>query len=358
MNTLAVNINIPLPQQPLCIDIEFPLQGIIGIFGHSGSGKTSLLKAIAGINSTAIGTITLGGNSLQNSASNQFIKPENRHIVGVFQQDGLFPHLSVKQNLLYARKRCQKPTLDIEDIIARTGITQLLTQSIDSLSGGERQKVAIARALLAEPKLLILDEPVTALDKINRASILSLIKSLQRQYKLSILYVSHNLEEIQALAHRLVVISAGKVLHHGDTHQVIHELNHSELIDQQTSLNMSITHRNQAFGLAALSWGSDHHLLALDEHIAGDNQQTIRCYILARDISVSTEEPAQSSIVNHVQGVISTIDIKEHQVLLTVECDGQNFYASISSYSLEKLSLACQSTVYLQFKASAIRQII
>jgi len=352
MSALSIDLHIPLPQQPLTVDIDLPLQGIIGIFGHSGSGKTSLLKAIAGINSTAVGTISLGENTLQNSKDNQFIKPENRHIVGVFQQDGLFPHLSVLHNLLYARKRCKNPTLDVDDIISRTGLTELITQSIDSLSGGERQKVAIARALLAEPKLLILDEPVTALDKVNRTSILRLVKTLQQQYRLSILYVSHNLEEIQALAHRLVVIS------HGDTHDVIHQLNHSELIDQQTSLNMKIANRNQAFGLAELNWGSTEHLYALDEHITGDSHQTIRCYILARDISISIEEPAQSSIVNHVKGVISDINVKAHQVLLTVACSEQAFYASISSYSLEKLSLACHDTVYLQFKASAIRQII
>lgn len=344
----------------LLIDIELtiPLEGITGLFGHSGSGKTSLLKAVAGLTRDFTGKISCGNHVLFDSQIKLAEPPEQRQIVGVFQQDGLFPHLTVRQNLTFAIKRRKTNKLNLNSIIEHTEITHLLDQKVTMLSGGERQKVAIARALLAEPKLLLLDEPVTALDRVNKANILRMILTIQQALEVPILYVSHNLEELQALADNLIVISEGKVINQGTTDSVIHELNHSQLIEKQTSLTVSAVNSNNNFGLVELFYAQDASIYAQAQTFSAHPNKSSRCYILASDVSICKNIPGQSSIVNQVKGVITDIEINQHQVLVTADVNGLSFYASISSYSLEKLALTLGNTVYLQFKASAIRQVI
>lgn len=358
MNELAVNICADFDHLQLDIDLKIPLDGITGLFGHSGSGKTTILKAIAGLSHNVSGKISCANKLLFNSQDNHILAPEKRNIVGVFQQDGLFPHLTVNQNLAYATKRRKTAKLDAKTIIEHTEIKHLLNLKVTKLSGGERQKVAIARALLAEPKLLLLDEPVTALDRVNKAHILQMILAIQKKVNVPILYVSHNLEELQALADNLIVISRGEVIEQGDTDAVIHQLNHSQLIEKQTSLTVSAVDSVNNFGLVELSYGRNVNLYAQAETFTTNESKHYRCYILARDISLCKNLPEQSSIVNQIAGVISNIELNHHQVLVTVDADGQAFYASISSYSLEKLALSVGNTIYLQFKASAIRQVI
>lgn len=363
---------------PLDLSLQLEINGITGIFGQSGSGKTSLLKAIAGINKQVIGQIALNEITLFDSSTNTFVAIENRCIVGVFQQDGLFPHLTVLGNLNFAYKRQANSKLTLEEIVDATEISHLLNHKIQQLSGGERQKVAIARALLAEPELLLLDEPVTALDKQNKAMVLTLIKSLQQKFSLPILYVSHSLDEIQALTNKLVVIDNGKVLHQGATHQVIHQLNHQlshkqteqALIEPQTSLTVEYISDADEFGLAELTLNlgassaasSGLKLQALAKQFSATDAPC-SCYILARDISISTQEPVQSSIVNQVAVTIAEIESDQNQVLITaysgLELENkQVFHASITRYSLHKLALKQGQQIYLQFKASAIRKLI
>ncbi len=358
MSTLVVNITADYEHLLIDINLTIPLKGIVGIFGPSGSGKTTLLKAIAGLNKQVFGTIAIDDRQLLDSKSNTYVATEHRHITGVFQQDGLFPHLTVEENLTYAIKRRKTERLDLKSIIEHTKIGHLLDQNTTSLSGGERQKVAIARALLAEPTLLILDEPVTALDRASKANILRVIKTVQKEFEIPILYVSHNLEELQALSEKLIVISSGKIIEQGTTDEVIHKLNHSQLIDKQTSLTVTFVDSVNHFGLVELALNQQTSLYALDEVFSKQKNTHYRCYILARDVSISINLPDQSSIVNQVAGLITDIEINGYQVLVTVKVQEQTFYASISSYSLEQLGLAIGTHVYLQFKASAIRQVI
>lgn len=358
MSELTLNVTSDFEHFALDIKLTLPLQGIIGIFGHSGSGKTTLLKSIAGLTHAINGTITYNETTWFDSSLKVMVAPEHRQVMGVFQQDGLFPHLSVLQNLEYAVKRRKTSRIDTDSVIDSADIRYLLDKSTHALSGGERQKVAIARALLADPNVLILDEPVTALDRINKTKLLRLIKRLQKAFDIPILYVSHNLEEIQALADHVVVMSSGKVINQGPTHQVIHQLNHSALIEPQTSLNVQAVQSIMRFGLIELAIDDQLSIYGVNEDFHNDGNDHQRCFILAKDISVCRHSSGQSSIVNQVKGEITAIETNKHQALITVNVQQHTFYASISTYSLDKLALACGESLYLQFKASAIRQLI
>jgi len=373
---LSLNFEIDFNPFNLIIEHELSLQGITGIFGHSGSGKSTLLRAIAGLQKDIKGSIIFDDTRLTASNDNTFIKVEQRHIGLVFQDTRLFPHLNVLDNLKFAVKRCQSRRLDFNEIINLTEIESLLHKHVDELSGGQKQRVSLARAILTEPKLLLLDEPLSALDRQAKTSLLRLILKVQHELQLPMLYVSHSLDELQQVCDNLLVLSKGNVIAYGGIHQMIHQLNHSQnkaltdnCIHQQTSLSLPIKTLNNGQGLAVLSLnsslssslntGEDIYLPALcEESVQIDekiNMQTLRCFILASDISISLTEPLNSSIVNHLLAEISSVSVKDNNVLVTAKCQEQEFFVNISIFSQQKLALKVGQSVYLQFKAGAVR---
>ena len=369
---LNLNFELDFDQFNLAIEQALTLQGITGIFGHSGSGKSTLLRAIAGLEKTLTGTIVLNELCLIDSKNKTFINPEHRHIGLVFQDTRLFPHLNVLDNLKFAIKRCQQPRLRLQEIIELTELESLLEKHVDELSGGQKQRVALARAILAEPKLLLLDEPMSALDRQAKTSLLKLLLKIQNELQLPMLYVSHSLDELQQICDDLLVLCQGKVLGYGGIHQMIHQLNQKQdnshtdsFIDQQTSLSLPIKTLNNGHGLAVLSLSSalgekgEIYLPAFGQPTVPESKQTLRCFILARDISISLTEPLNSSIVNHLLVKISAIHAKGNKVLITAlygnHAHEQEFFVNISAFSQQKLALSIEQSVYLQFKASAVR---
>tara|TARA_R110001592_G_scaffold63592_3_gene195092 strand:+ start:3101 stop:4267 length:1167 start_codon:yes stop_codon:yes gene_type:complete len=374
--SLSLNIQLTFEQLGfekfnLTIKQDFSLQGITGIFGHSGSGKSTLLRAIAGLEKETDGTILLNDIRLIDSKNKCFIKAEHRNIGLVFQDSRLFPHLTVLDNLKFAAKRCQNRRLNFNEIIKLTELENLLLKHVNELSGGQKQRVALARAILAEPKLLLLDEPLSALDRQAKTRLLRLMLNIQNKLQLPMLYVSHSLDELQQVCDKLLVLSQGKVIGYDGIHSMIHQLNYpqqsyaqsNELIHQQTSLSLPIKTLNNGHGLATLTLNENDeiYLPALDEKTT---EKTLRCFILANDISISLTEPVNSSIVNHLFAKISAINTLNNKVLITALCEKesdeqesgeQEFFINISAFSQQKLALKIKQTVYLQFKASAVR---
>jgi len=363
-----ISIKTKLDNFTLNIDRHFNDQGITGIFGHSGSGKSTLLRIIAGLEIKVQGEITFNKQVLFSSHSNIFIPTEQRNIGLVFQNSRLFPHLSVHQNLVFAQQRCKYSTLDINDIISLTGLSSLLAKKPAQLSGGEQQRVGLARAILAEPQLLLLDEPLSALDKHSKAQMLILITKVQQSLQIPMFYVSHSLAELQQVANNILILANGEVVDYGDIHQVIHRLNNTEskpLISPQTSLAVPIIAHDKEHALTqlALSEKQSIYLPLLTENTDENNDKEayppgalLRCFIFANDISITLNEPSDSSIVNHLSGTINAINkYGNHSILLTIHCAEQEFFAQISVMSYKKLALELGKNIFIQFKASAIK---
>lgn len=357
---LNIDIRINYRQFALSIKQKLPLTGITGIFGHSGSGKSSLLRAIAGLETDIEGEITVGKQCIVNSSTGISLKPEQRQVGLVFQDSRLFPHLTVLENLKFAAKRCKNNKLKLDEIIELTDLTSLVNTPATKLSGGQQQRVALARAILAEPKLLLLDEPLSALDQASRAKLLELMLKVQKQLNLPILYVSHSLDELQQVCDNLLTLSQGKIVNFGNIHQVIHQLNDcddSEVIHQQTSLSLTINKFDNGHGLMALAVDKQQEIYLISNK-AFAQQSHLRCFILASDISICLTEPKNSSIVNHLLGTVEQISNKKNNVLIRVSCGAQTFFVTISAFSQQKLALTVNQPVYLQFKASAVRTLI
>jgi molybdate transport system ATP-binding protein len=187
---------------------EIPSSGVTALLGPSGSGKTSILRALAGLERIA-GSITIDGQVWQDDTT--FLPPEKRRTGYVFQGAGLLPHLSVAANLAYAERRAPIGPFDRADIIARTGISALLDRRPASLSGGEAQRASIARALLGQPRLLLMDEPLSALDSEARDELLGWLESLLAEIAIPVVYVTHDRGEAARLATRTIRIRAGRI---------------------------------------------------------------------------------------------------------------------------------------------------
>ncbi len=357
---LDINISVKYQQFNLTIEKKLPLIGITGVFGHSGSGKSTLLRAIAGLESNIQGVMTLNEQCLIDSSTRTSLKPEERQIGLVFQNSRLFPHLTVHENLNYAAKRCKHSRLTLSEVIKLTDLTPLLTQQTSELSGGQQQRVALARAILAEPKLLLLDEPLSALDQHSKTQLLKMMLNIQKKLNLPMLYVSHSLDELQQVCDKLLVLSQGEVVDFGNIHQIIHQLNNFDnntIIHQQTSLSLPIKQIDNGHGLASLAVDEEQEIL-LTTDIDFKKSSSLRCFILASDISICLTEPTNSSIVNHLFGHISHITHQVSNVLVTVNCGSQAFFVTISAFSQKNLALSVTQGVYLQFKASAVRTFI
>jgi molybdate transport system ATP-binding protein len=366
MTTLSLDFSLNYKAFNFAINQSIDLKGITGVFGHSVSGKSTLLRAIAGLEKGITGSIVFDDKALNDTSKHLCVKPEQRNISLVFQDSRLFPHLTVLGNLIYAAKRCVNSQLDVTDILKLTELDELANTSVEELSSGQKQRVALARALLTEPKLLLLDEPLSALDQVSKTKLLSLIVKVQQQLNLPILYVSHSIDELQQVCDNMLILSQGKVINYGNIHHTIHQLNFlsasllsEQLIHQQTSLSLPIANTDNGQGLMVLALAEQEILLP---RLPGKfiKNQPLRCFILASDISICLSEPQNSTIVNHLSGSISaiessSIDKATHSVLVTVVCSGQEFFVHISTFSQQKLALSINQPVYLQFKAGAVR---
>ncbi|MEX3010247.1 molybdenum ABC transporter ATP-binding protein [Hoeflea sp. TYP-13] len=333
--------------------------GVTALFGNSGSGKTSVLKMIAGLVRPQTGRIRVDGAALYDSDGGVDVPPHARRIGMVFQDARLFPHMSVSRNLTYGRwagKR--KGSADFKRITELLGIGSLLGRYPGTLSGGEKQRVAIGRALLADPALLLMDEPLASLDQERKREILPYLEEVRDETGLPIVYVSHEVDEVARLADTLVLLSDGKVLGSGDAVDVFSKLEFGPALGRhEASALLSGTVRGFAadYGLCEVSLDGEHTLYVVNDRVkTGDR---LRMRIKARDVALSLKAPEGVSIRNILPGVVVSFALDDSPfVEIVLDVAGQMLRARITRQAFDELGISAGLPVFAMIKSVAIGQ--
>lgn len=352
-----IRFELTRPEFALEVNLSLPARGITVLFGPSGSGKTSFLRCVAGLERPRQSYIRIGHEVWQDDSMGRFLPTWRRAVGYVFQEASLFDHLSVRGNLEYGLRRVRpRPAPELVDAaIELLGIGSLLDRRPNQLSGGERQRVAIARALAAQPKVLLLDEPLASLDYARRQEILPWLERLRDQLDMPMFYVTHAADEVARLADFLVMLEGGKVHKVGPATELLPEI-HAPIRmgdDVGTILEGTITQRETEWQLARVDFAGGSLWIADPDLAVGTR---VRLNILARDVSITTERPGQTSILNHVQAVIESLEPGAHEALVIVRarCKDAVLLARVTRRSAALLGLRPDLPVWLQIKSAAL----
>jgi molybdate transport system ATP-binding protein len=311
------------------------LSGLTAIFGPSGSGKTTLLRLIAGFERGA-GEIGLGPHRWQQGR--HFVPPHRRRIATVFQEARLFQHLDVAGNLAYAARRAGTAH-NVASLADRFGVTQLMGRRVAGLSGGEAQRVSLVRALLTDPVLILMDEPLSALDGAARAGILSIIEDLRDEGPAPILYVTHSRSEVARLADRVMLVASGAIRSEGPASAILPQILQTERDELSV---MTVTHTGvEADGLCVLAYPGGR-LLVPD--FAGQRGRPTRIAIHARDVLLARGDAAdwsgRLSALNAIPARVFAIEVRGASARVTLDCAGTQIVARITARSAGALGLA------------------
>lgn len=370
--SLQMRFQLARPGFTLDVDFQLPGEGISVLFGHSGSGKTTLLRLLAGLEHAPGGQLRLGETVWQDEARRLFLPPHRRPVGFVFQEASLFPHLSVADNMRYGQKRSQPAGkgFELERIADLLGIRPLLTRRPDTLSGGEAQRVAIARALLCSPQILLMDEPLAALDWRRKQEILPYLERLHQELAIPVVYVSHAPDEVARLADHLVLLEAGKIVASGPLNQVLSRLDLPAAFADDAGVVLTariVGHEADDLTRLAIP-GGEIYVSSRNEAIG----TALRCRVHARDVSLALQPASDSSILNTVAATVvdlATTDTPGH-VMVRLDMGneggkaGENsggsapnnhpLLARITRRSAERLGIRPGLPLYAQIKAVAL----
>lgn len=355
MNTIAARFKLSYPDFDLDVDLELPGQGVSVLFGHSGSGKTSLLRCIAGLEHAPLGDMRFRDTVWQSAG--QFLATHKRPIGYVFQEASLFSHLTVSGNLHYAMRRATKKRdlIDFDGAVNLLGIRPLLQRTPQQLSGGERQRVAIARALLIQPELLLMDEPLASLDLQRKQEILPYLEQLKQQLDLPIIYVSHAADEVARLADYLVAMQAGRAVATGTLGETLSRLDFPLRLGEDAGvvLDATVLERDREWKLARVAFDGGELWLRDSGHAV---HSEVRVRILARDISLAHQRHQDTSIVNTLPAQVAEIVTDEHAGLALVRLQVGNTYlvSRVTRRSAHLLNLGPGCSIWAQIKSVAV----
>lgn len=347
-------MRLPRAGFTLDVDLSLPDRGVTALFGPSGSGKTSLLRGIAGLERSLGGRVRLGDRVWQDGAS--FVPPHRRAVGYVFQEASLFEHLDVRQNLEYGRKRApaSRQKVSLDKAIALLGIGQLLSRRTTQLSGGERQRVAIARALAASPRLLLLDEPLAALDAARKNDLLPYLQSLHDELDIPVLYVSHAADEVARLADHLVLLADGRAIANGPIGALLTRLDlplaHGD--GAEALIEAQVESHDREFSLTTLIFPGGQFFVPHKDLAVG---QAVRLRVAARDVSLTLQHPHGTSILNSFPVVVDQIEPEgSAQVMVRLLAEGVPLLSRITRKSADALALQPGKRVYAQAKTVAL----
>ena len=367
-NSIVLTLRLPRHDFTLDVALALPGRGVTAVFGPSGCGKTTLLRAIAGLERAA-GRVAIGSAAWQDDAhpekAQRFLPTHRRPLGYVIQDAALFPHLDVQRNLDYGLQRTapSERRVALDQVVELLGIGHLMARRPATLSGGERQRVAIARALATSPRVLLMDEPLAALDAARKADILPYLERLHETLEIPVLYVSHALDEVARLADHLVLMDAGRVLAHGPLADMLARLDLplARGEDAGVVLDGVVGERDAQWQLARVDVEDIGHaspcsLWARDQgHALG---QHVRLRVLARDVSLARAPLTGSSIGNQLPATVEAIADGEHRslALVRVRVGQVPLVARLTRRSAHALELAPGQAVWAQVKTVALME--
>ena len=355
MSAIRARFKLDYPGFSLDVDLHLPGRGVTALFGHSGSGKTTLLRAIAGLEKAPEAYLEVNGTVWQDATT--FLATHKRPLGYVFQEASLFAHLSIRRNLEYGMRRVAAASrqVSLEQAVALLGIAPLLDRMPDKLSGGEKQRVAIARALATSPRILLMDEPLAALDLKRKNEILPYLERLHDELEIPIVYVSHAPDEVARLADHLVVVEQGRVLASGPLSDTLARLDLPIRLGEDTGvvLEGEIAEIDADWHLARVAFGGGS-LWVRDNHVPVGQQVRVR--VLARDVSLALDTHPDSSILNILPARVEQLADDTHPGLTLVRLNvgGAPLVARVTRRSAAKLQLFPGQSVWAQIKAVAL----
>jgi molybdate transport system ATP-binding protein len=322
----------------LQVDTKIPATGVTGVFGESGSGKTTLLRCIAGLEKSGTAHTPV----------------HKRRIGYVFQDPQLFAHLSVRKNIAYGLRRNPEATDSIDKVADLLDVTSLLDRSTADLSGGEAQRVSIARVLCQSPRLILMDEPLSALDERRRSEVLPYLDQLHAETSVPIIYVSHNIDEICRLSDHLLVLDDGKIIAEGGLQDTLARIDLPQLGGRNAGAVIEATQSryDDEFDLTLFAF-SGGEIWVTGRHDASP----VRLRINASDVSLSRVPAESSTILNIIPGVIEAISSETTSTeLVRLSLGTDVLIARITRRSLQQLSLQIGDEVYAQIKSVTVRR--
>jgi molybdate transport system ATP-binding protein len=345
----------------LDVRFEAPMRGITALFGPSGCGKTTVLRCLAGLNRLP-GRLVVGGEVWQDDVIGEMLEPHERPVGYVFQEPSLFAHLSVRGNLRYGYRRALKKGAaeDIrpDDVVKLLGIGHLLHRATGELSGGERQRVALARALLSQPRLLLMDEPLSAVDRNTKEEILPYFEALHDSLRIPVLYVSHDISEIERLADHMVLLDSGRVVATGPLNELLADtqLPIARSPDAATVLEARGVAYAAHDGLTTLEIGGEK--LLVPRRVGAEGSKA-RVRIAATDVSLAIDRPSQTTILNILPirvKEIQPLDEAQVNVLLTIghHDGGPKLLARVTHRAHRALGFCSGQDMYAQIKAVSL----
>ena len=345
----------------LDVAFEAPMRGITALFGPSGCGKTTVLRCVAGLNRLP-GRLKVGSEVWQDDAAGKSLETHERAVGYVFQEASLFAHLSVRGNLRYGQRRARRKgaaeNFGFDEVVDLLGIGHLLGRATGELSGGERQRVALGRALLAQPRLFLMDEPLSALDRMTKEEILPYFEALHGSLSIPVLYVSHDISEIERLADHMVLLDAGQVIAAGPLNDVLADtrLPIARSREASTVLEAHVGSYSAEDSLTTLDLGGERLLVP---RRVGKEGSTNRVRIAATDVSLAVDRPSQTTILNIVPVRVMDIqplDEAQVNVLVTIghRDGGPKLLARITRRAQRVMGFARGQNVYAQIKAVSL----
>ena len=359
MNRLIARFDLHYPSFHFNVDLDMPAAGITVLFGPSGSGKTTLLRCLAGLERASSGFMQFGEDLWQDETRSLCRPLHDRPIGYVFQEPRLFPHYNVRSNLLYGynRIRSEERRIEIEQVVTILDIGHLLERPVHHLSGGEQQRIAIGRALLTSPKLLLMDEPLASLDIQRKQELLPFIRRLHEELAIPVIYISHAISEILQLADLVVLLQAGRVAGLGGLNDILTSLKFRGSFGSPrvgAVLDAHVAGHNQQYGLTQLAF-KEHSLFVPLRPV--DVGRSVRVHILSSDVSLVVGRiHSPTSVLNLLEATVTEIreiDLSSVDVLLDI---GAPLVASITKKSLVNLGIQPGHRVCAQIKTVALNE--